>query len=171
MFGTRRPERLLNTTRTLYNLKFRTIILSYNLFHIYIYMQGVTHISTRSRCWGFVKCSMSARIPSPYNGSNHGPLARYVKLQVGHAPGIPGTFSLPPLIFAPDMHHGTCVTHVSWCMPGSLTSSFLWSQWPGKNVPSIPGACAIHYFTYMVRGPLWLHSSTPWHNETFIVTA
>ena len=21
----------------------------------------------------------------------------------------------------PDMHHGTCVTHVPWCMPGSLT--------------------------------------------------
>ena len=28
----------------------------------------------------------------------------------------------------PDMHHGTCVTHVPWCMPGSLTSGFLWSR-------------------------------------------
>ena len=27
------------------------------------------------------------------------------------------------------MHHGTCVTHVPWCMPGSLTSGFLWSRW------------------------------------------
>ena len=26
------------------------------------------------------------------------------------------------------MHHDTCVTHVPWCMPGSLTSSFLWSD-------------------------------------------
>ena len=25
----------------------------------------------------------------------------------------------------PVMHHGTCVTHVPWCMPGSLTSDFL----------------------------------------------
>ena len=33
----------------------------------------------------------------------------------------------------PDMHHGTCVTHVPWCMPGSLTSIFLWSQWRGKH--------------------------------------
>ena len=33
----------------------------------------------------------------------------------------------------PDMHHGTCVTHVPWCMPGSLTSVFLWSQWRGKH--------------------------------------
>ena len=29
----------------------------------------------------------------------------------------------------PDMHHGTCVTHVPWCMPGSLTSGFRWSRW------------------------------------------
>ena len=33
----------------------------------------------------------------------------------------------------PDMHHGTCVTHVPWCMPGSLTSNFLWGQWRGKH--------------------------------------
>ena len=25
----------------------------------------------------------------------------------------------------PDMHHGTCVTHVPWCMPGSLIFSKL----------------------------------------------
>ena len=33
----------------------------------------------------------------------------------------------------PDMHHGTCVTHVSWCMPESLTSGFLRSRWWGKH--------------------------------------
>ena len=31
------------------------------------------------------------------------------------------------------MHHGTCVTHVPWCIPGSLTSNFLWSRWRGKR--------------------------------------
>ena len=30
------------------------------------------------------------------------------------------------------MHHGTCVTHVPWCMPGSLSSSFLLSWRGGK---------------------------------------
>ena len=35
-----------------------------------------------------------------------------------------------------DMHHGTCVTHVPWCMSGSLTYG------GGENVPGIPGACA-----------------------------
>ena len=63
----------------------------------------------------------------------HGPLARYVKLRVAHAPGMPGTFSPPPRVSDPDMHHGMCMTHVPWCMPGSLTSGFLWSQWRGKR--------------------------------------
>ena len=42
----------------------------------------------------------------------HGPLTRYVKLRVAHAPGMPGTFSPPPRVRNADMHHGTCVTHV-----------------------------------------------------------
>ena len=63
----------------------------------------------------------------------HGPLTRYVKLRVAHAPGMPGTFSLPLRVSDPDMHHGTCVTHMPWSMPGSLTSSFLWGLWLGKR--------------------------------------
>ena len=77
----------------------------------------------------------------------YGPLARYV-LRVAHVPGMPGTFSLTPWVSDPVMYHGTCVTHVPWCMPWSLTSSFLWSRWPG-TVPVIPGACATHNFTYL----------------------
>ena len=41
-----------------------------------------------------------------------------------------------PLVSDPGMHHGTCVTHVPWCMSGSLTRG------GGENVPGIPGACA-----------------------------
>ena len=48
----------------------------------------------------------------------HGPLTKYVKLQVVHAPGMPETFSR--------------VTHVPCCMPGSLTSDFLRSRWRGN---------------------------------------
>ena len=58
--------------------------------------------------------------------TRNGPLARYVTLRVAHVPGMPGTFSPPPRVIVPDMHHGTCVTHVPWCMPGSLPSGFLW---------------------------------------------
>ena len=41
-----------------------------------------------------------------------------------------------PLVSDPGMYHGTCVTHVPWCMSGSLTPG------GGENVPGIPGACA-----------------------------
>ena len=51
----------------------------------------------------------------------HGPLARYVILRAAHASGMPRTFSPSPRVSDPDKHHGKCVTHVSWCMPGSLT--------------------------------------------------
>ena len=64
----------------------------------------------------------------------HGPLTSYAKLRVAYAPGMPGTFSLKPRVGDPDMQHGTCVTHVPWCIPGSLTSAFLWSWWRGKRL-------------------------------------
>ena len=51
------------------------------------------------------------------------------------------------LVSDPGMHHGTCVTHVPWCMSGSLTRGV------GENVPGIPGACATRNFTYLARGP------------------
>ena len=65
--------------------------------------------------------------------SGNGPLDRYAKLRVSHASGIPGTFSPPPQISDPGMHHDACVTHVPWCMPESLISGFLWSRWRGKR--------------------------------------
>ena len=68
----------------------------------------------------------------------YGPLARYLKFRVAHAPGIPGTFSHPPRYNDPDMHHGTCVTHVPWCMPRSLTSGLIWSRRRGKTFPAFP---------------------------------
>ena len=46
----------------------------------------------------------------------------------------------------------TRVTHVAWCMPGSLTSGFLWSQWRGTR--SRHSRCMRNPpFTYLVRGP------------------
>ena len=56
-----------------------------------------------------------------------------------------------PLVSDPDIHHGTCVTHVPWCMSGSLTCG------GGENVPGVPGipfcACTNLNFTYLARGP------------------
>ena len=52
--------------------------------------------------------------------------------------GFPhGPLQRKPLVSDPGMHHGTCVTHVPWCMSGSLTRG------DGENVPVIPCACAL----------------------------
>ena len=51
------------------------------------------------------------------------------------------------LVNYPGMRHRTCVTHVPWCMSGSLTRG------GGENVLSILGACAARTFAYLVRGP------------------
>ena len=60
------------------------------------------------------------------------------KFAGAHAPGMPGTCSPSPQVSDPDMHQGTCVTHVPWCMPGSLTSGFLWNRRRGKTFPAFP---------------------------------
>ena len=60
------------------------------------------------------------------------------KIAGAHAPGMPGTFSPSPRVNDPDMHHGTCVTHVPWCMPGSLTSGFLWNRRRRETFPALP---------------------------------
>ena len=60
------------------------------------------------------------------------------KIAGAHASGMLGTFSPSPQVNDPDLHHGTCVTHVPWCMPGSLTSGFLWHRRRGKTFPVFP---------------------------------
>ena len=47
------------------------------------------------------------------------------------------------LLSDPGIHHGTCVTHVLWCMPGSLTRG-------GETFPAFP---AHEQPAYLVRGP------------------
>ena len=53
-----------------------------------------------------------------------------------------------PLVSDPGMHYGTCVTHVPWCISGSLN---LWRR--GKRYTGILGTCATRNFTYLVSGP------------------
>ena len=60
------------------------------------------------------------------------PLTRYVKFRVAHAPGM---FSPPPRVSDLGVIHGTCVMHVPWCMPESLTSGFLWNRWLDNRYP------------------------------------
>ena len=119
------------------------------------FFRKTSHIHYRRWCPG------DAVIPAAMISTVwHGSLASYVKLWVAHAPGMLGTFPRHRGYGDSDMHHGTCVTHVPWYMPESLTSGFPWSLWQG-NVPGIPSACATHNFTYLARGPLRLYR-LPW---------
>ena len=56
-------------------------------------------------------------------GSPHGPLARYAKLRIAHAPGTfsPRPTQRKPLFGDLGTHHGTCVRCMPWCMSGSPT--------------------------------------------------
>ena len=56
------------------------------------------------------------------------------------------------LVSDPAMHHVTCVTHVPWCMSGSLALG------GGENVPGIPGACAPAIFRIWQEA----HASLTW---------
>ena len=60
---------------------------------------------------------------------------RHVNVNILHTSeyALPGTCPPPPGLSGPDMHQSMRVTHVRWCMPGSLTSGFLWSQWRRKG--------------------------------------
>ena len=53
-----------------------------------------------------------------------------------------------PLDSDPGMHHGTFVTHHTWCVSGSLTSG------GRENFRGIPGACATRNCTYLANGSL-----------------
>ena len=52
-----------------------------------------------------------------------------------------------PLVSDPGMHHRTCVTHVPWCMSGSLTNG------GGEKRSRYSRACTTRNYTYLVRGP------------------
>ena len=126
-------------------------------------LRGIVHwcfpfIYSRGVCWG-LDCNNSDRFFLNSNtcilteckwhvANFNGPLTRYVKLRVAHAPGMPERFPRhrlqrkplfsdpppPPPPPPPPMHHGMC-------MSGSLTHG------GGENVPGIPGACATRNFT------------------------
>ena len=81
--------------------------------------------------WEYAVCLWYGKAPSE-------PATQWTSCQIrkiagAHAQGMPGTFSPSPQVTDPGMHHGTCVTHVPWCMPESLTSGFLWNWRRGKR--------------------------------------
>ena len=55
----------------------------------------------------------------------------------------------------PGMHHGTCVTHVPWCMSGSLYSLLI-PRWCNTLVPGLNGL----HFTDDILNILFLNENT-----------
>ena len=86
---------------------------------------------------------------------------RYAKLRVAHAPVMPGTFSLRTRVSDPEMHHGTCGTHVLWCMSRSLTSGFLWSRRWGKRFRRFRGMRNAWFCSYGRRPIVILNITWP----------
>ena len=90
---------------------------------------------------------------------SHGPLDRYVELRVAHAPGMLGTFSPPSGVSDPDMHYGTCVTHVPWCMPGGITGGFAWIRWREQH--------SLHY-RRMLNAQYYVFGKMPIENDVIL---
>ena len=73
------------------------------------------------------------------NKLNWKPHIRHVNRLYYYRPVFPacagnaGNVSPPPRVSDSDIHPGTCVTHVTWCVSGSLTRGLLWSRWRGKR--------------------------------------
>ena len=83
----------------------------------------------------------------------HGPLTRYVNCGLRTRWEWQERFprhqlQRKPLVNDPGMRHGTWVTHVPWCMSGSLTPG------GGENVPGIPDACATRNFYVSWKKPI-----------------
>ena len=111
--------------RFLFYNKFLAYERKCDIRNISSHIQGTYSASLQVRkvliCWSIAKQFAAKNIVS------RGPFTRYAKLRFVHAPGMPGmpgTFSPPPQVSDPV---------VPWCMPGSLTISFLWGRWWGKR--------------------------------------
>ena len=100
-------------------------------------------------------------------GYIHGSLARNVQLRAAHAPGMPRKFSPPPRVNDPDIHHGTCVANVPWCLSGTVTNGFLWIRWRGKRSPH--SRCMRNpQFCVSVKGPMGELSQSLFSEETIV---
>ena len=141
-----------------------TIITQTKRHNIYAYIIGLTNpvITILYGQWKIYQCSWQFDKDEIQQRNHHktprclniGPWASY---QIRKIAGCTSTrnagnvsrhrFQRKPLVSDPGMHHGTCVTHVSWCMSGLLAHG------GGESVSGIPGACATRNFKYLARCP------------------
>ena len=96
-----------------------------NLTYSYVYIS--------SRCIIFSKAEgrqgYTFSIMKYFIHTCNGLLTRYQKIVGCACTANAGNVSPLPRVSNSDMHHGTCVKHVAWCMSILLTSGFIWSRW------------------------------------------
>ena len=109
---------------------------------------------------------MLKQSPSNLSTQEARPYASYQirKIAIAHALGMLGTFSPPPRISDPDMHHGTCVTRVPWWMhAGVANRRFPLKSVSGKTFPAFP---AMHNPQFYASGKSPISSATfPFHKN------
>ena len=77
-------------------------------------------------------------------------------------------FFPPPQVSDPAIHHGTCITHVPWCMPGSLTGGFLWSWRRGKR-SRYSRRMRNPQSDVSSKRPMALHPKKRWHRHEELI--
>ena len=116
----------------------------------YDFSQVITHLNGPFSTIGWACYTVTAPRVWRWRHDN-GPLTRYIcrlRMRRECCERFPHhRLQRKPLVSDPGMYHSTCVTHVPWCMSGSLTRGGRW------NDPGIPGVCATHNFAYLARGP------------------
>ena len=84
---------------------------------VFTYVHMVSHTLTHNMSWASYQIRKIAGCACAGNAGNVSPRHR---------------FQRKPLVSDPGMHHGTCVTHVPWCMSGSSTCG------DGRTFPAFP---------------------------------
>ena len=87
------------------------------------------HNGPLNRAWSWTGKSCDSSHGGTTEEGNCHYLLRCPTVRSGNCAGNAGNvfprrrFQRIPLVSDPGMHHGTCVTHVPWCMSGSLACS------------------------------------------------
>ena len=116
------------------------------ILRIWVYLSrqsNTRNFAARSPCDCVVQ-TLQYRWPLNWSTDTASPVSQWTSYQIRKIAGCACArnagnvfprrrFQSKPLVSDPGMHHGTCVTHVPWCMSGSLTCG---------DGESIPGACA-----------------------------
>ena len=107
----------------------------WNVHRIWVIME----ISFPS-CWWFVTSSrlygVTVRgdfIPGSRVHHSNGPLTRYAKLRLAHAPGMPAMFSPPPWVSDPAASRHARDARAVMHAEIAYWRCFLWSRWRGKR--------------------------------------